>query len=121
MISISQAAAKEVKRIQLSRQQPDSQLRLTVKKGCCSGLFYILTLESNQDRNSEQQAQEDYFDEINGIDVLIDRQTYSYVKGLQLDYSEDLMGGGFRFQNPNAIDTCGCGLSFVFNPENSKS
>ncbi|GAB4239401.1 MAG: iron-sulfur cluster assembly accessory protein [Stanieria sp.] len=113
MIFISQTAAKEVKRIQLSRQQPDSQLRLTVKSGGCSGLFYVLDLEPNRQNNLESTSQTDHLYESNGIKIVVDRETFSYVQGLQLDYSEDLMGGCFRFQNPNAVSTCGCGLSFT--------
>ncbi|AFZ35832.1 iron-sulfur cluster assembly accessory protein [Stanieria cyanosphaera PCC 7437] len=113
MISISQTAAKEIKRIQLSRQQPDSQLRLTIKSGGCSGLFYVLNLEPNNQHNLEQTSQTDHLYESNGIKIIVNQETFCYVEGLQLDYSEDLMGGGFRFQNPNAISSCGCGLSFT--------
>ncbi|BAU62682.1 iron-sulfur cluster assembly accessory protein [Stanieria sp. NIES-3757] len=114
MIFVSQTAAKEIKRIQLSRQQPDSQLRLTVKSGGCSGLFYVLNLESNYQPSLELTSQTDHLYQSNGIEVIVDQETFSYVQGLQLDYSEDLMGGGFRFQNPNAVNTCGCGLSFTY-------
>lgn len=112
MIFVSQTAAKEIKRIQLSRQQPDSQLRLSVKSGGCSGLFYVLNLEYQP--NLEQTSQADHIYQSNGIEVIVDQETFFYVQGLQLDYSEDLMGGGFRFQNPNAVNNCGCGLSFTY-------
>lgn len=105
MIEISQAAAKEINRIKSTQNKPTSQIWLTVKQGGCSGLFYDLSLK---DKASEQ----DYSFESNGISVLIDSQSYSYLDGLKLDYAEDLMGGGFRFQNPNATDSCGCGISF---------
>lgn len=108
MVDISQAAAREIKRIKLSRQKPDSRLRLQIKSGGCSGLFYSLELESS---NSETQG--DRYYESNGIQVVVDAQSDPYITDLKLDYSEDLMGGGFRFQNPQVTATCGCGLSFA--------
>ena len=124
MIHISQAAAREIKRLKQIRQQPDNLLRLSVKNGGCAGLFYNLELDKVKPQTDVQaeiegkEPQEQLRDrtcESNGLIVLIDEQTYSYVQGLKLDYSEDLMGGGFRFQNPNATSTCGCGLSFTTN------
>lgn len=107
-IEISQAAAREITRIKLARNQPDSQLRLKVDRGGCSGLFYCLELES---RSTEPKEREHYF-ESNEISIVIDPHSYQYLDGIKLDYAEDLMGGGFRFQNPHAIESCGCGISF---------
>jgi iron-sulfur cluster assembly accessory protein len=106
MIDITQAAAKEIKRLQLSRQQLDSSFRLSVKQGGCSGSMYTLDLESTI-------RPEDVRGESNGISFAIDPQSYPLVIGLKLDYAEDLMGGGFRFHNPNASSSCGCGHSFA--------
>lgn len=118
MIHISQAAATEIKRVQISRNQPDSLFRLRVKPGGCSGLFYSLELdEPSRASNSlsESSAGGDLIYEIQGICVVVDELSSSSVRGLKLDYSEDLMGGGFRFQNPHATYTCSCGLSFAIN------
>lgn len=112
MIYISQAAIREIERIKLSRQQPESRLRLQVKTGGCSGLFYDLQLESTTVNSNFTSHTDDLCYENNGLTVVIDPKSYSYIKNLKLDYSEDLMGGGFRFQNPQANVTCGCGLSF---------
>jgi iron-sulfur cluster assembly accessory protein len=114
MIYISQAAAREIKRVQLSRQQPDSLFRLTVKNGGCSGLLYSLELETQSlvSNFTQKDISKDIVHESNGIKVIIDVKTASYLNNLQLDYSEDLMGGGFRFQNSNATNCCSCGLSF---------
>ena len=112
MIHISKNAAQEIKRIQLSQQKPDSTFRLTVEEGGCSGLFYDFQLESpSSEDNSPTQETQLHF-ESNGISVVVDRQSYTYLEGIKLDYSEDLMGGGFRFQNPNVSSSCSCGLSF---------
>ncbi|GAB4530627.1 MAG: iron-sulfur cluster assembly accessory protein [Pleurocapsa sp.] len=105
MVQISQAAAREINRIKLSRQQPDSFLRLEIKSGGCSGLFYDLGLASNP-------TQGDRCYESSGIFIVVDSDSQPYIENLQLDYSEDLMGGGFRFRNPQAANVCGCGLSF---------
>lgn len=105
MIQISEAAAKEIKRLQLSRQLPNSILKLGIKPGGCSGLTYILELKPDIEQKAE-------IIQINSITVKLEPESYKYIKDLKIDYSEDLMGGGFRFQNPNASSTCSCGQSF---------
>ena len=104
MIEISAAAAQEIKRIQQSRQKVDSYFRLSVSSGGCSKLYYTLELSdiNRGDRRCESH----------GFFILIDEDSYHCLEGLKIDYSEDLMGGGFRFYNPNASATCSCGLSF---------
>ena len=104
-IQISEAAASEIKRLQSSGNKPDSYLRLGIKPGGCSGLLYTLQLETKQEEG-------DNLLDHNHIKIIIDSQSYSKLQNLQLDYSEDLMGGGFRFRNPNATSTCSCGQSF---------
>ena len=116
MIYISQAAAKEIKRLKTMRQQPDNCFRLSVKEGGCSGLFYSLDLDNVPSETEAQTESGDRAWESNGLTVIVDRQTYPHVQALKLDYAEDLMGGGFRFQNPHATSTCKCGLSFTTNP-----
>lgn len=112
MIHISRNAAQEIKRIQHSRLQPDSFFRLTVTRGGCSGLFYSFQLEAfSPEINSPTQETELQF-ESNGISIIVDQNSYVYLEGTKLDYSEDLMGGGFRFENPNASSSCDCGISF---------
>lgn len=105
MIDISSAAASEIKRLQASRQQPDTSLRISVREGGCSGFIYAL--EFSQDSQQGDRLFQD-----KGITITVAPQSYAYVEGLKLDYSEDLMGGGFRFHNPNTKTTCSCGQSF---------
>jgi iron-sulfur cluster assembly protein len=111
-IQISSTAAQEIKRLQISRQQPNSYLRLGVKQGGCSGLFYTLELEKIGDSLDVSQYRS------NGIAIVVDSQSESLLQDLTLDYSEDLMGGAFRFQNPKAATICSCGQSFAI--ESSK-
>ncbi|MGL5807473.1 MAG: HesB/IscA family protein [Xenococcaceae cyanobacterium] len=111
MIYITANAAKEIDRIRISRQKPNSQFRLRVKKGGCSGFLYEFNLD-------ERILANDRTFESNGISVAIDEFSFPYLDELKLDYSEDLMGGGFRFQNPNVTNNCGCGQSFQVRQSN---
>ncbi|QSJ17157.1 iron-sulfur cluster assembly accessory protein [Nostoc sp. UHCC 0702] len=103
MIHLSPAALSEIGR--LKSKQPNALFRLAVKPGGCSGLFYDMSFD-------EAVKVSDRLFDLNGIQVVVDAETLDYVNDLALDYSEDLMGGGFRFHNPQAIATCGCGNSF---------
>ncbi len=104
MIKLTQAAATEIKRLQ-SKQQLNILFRLAVKPGGCSGWFYDMSFE-------QTLKVDDRIFECNTVQVVIDAETFPYINGLTLDYSEDLMGGGFRFDNNSAKTTCGCGNSF---------
>jgi iron-sulfur cluster assembly accessory protein len=110
VIHLSKSAIAEIKR--LRSRQPDSSgnicFRLRVEAGGCSGLIYKLSFDSASHPN-------DHLYECDGLQAIVDSQSLQQVKGLQIDYSEDLMGGGFRFQNPNATANCGCGNSFAIS------
>ncbi|WP_315791618.1 iron-sulfur cluster assembly accessory protein [Fischerella sp. JS2] len=106
MIHLSPAAVSEIKRLKSKQQQPNPLFRLTVKLGGCSGWYYDMCFDeiaSSGDRTFECE----------GIQVVIDAESFNYVNGLTIDYSEDLMGGAFRFYNPQANASCGCGNSFA--------
>ena len=166
MVDISPAAAAEIERISSNRQ--NSSLRLIVRTGGCSGLYYdlkfdevstqpkvkpevhatktsmeksslkssqqssgMLSIENEGDRTSNRQSSisspsttnsnetydkskfTDRLIQINGIELKVDSQSWKYVEHLKLDYSQDLMGGGFRFYNPQIRNICGCGISFA--------
>ena len=116
MIKLSVAAAKEIARIQKSQDKLDSALRLEVKQGGCSGLFYCLKLEQSstfQPESSKDSEADDCSCESQGIAILVGENSRLYVEELHIDYAEDLMGGGFRFHNPQAISSCSCGISFT--------
>ncbi|MBD2430368.1 MULTISPECIES: HesB/IscA family protein [Fischerella] len=106
MIHLSPAAVSEIKRLKSRQQQPNPLFRLAVKLGGCSGWYYDTSFDeiaSSGDRTFECE----------GIQVVIDAESFNYVDGLTIDYSEDLMGGAFRFHNPQANASCGCGNSFA--------
>jgi iron-sulfur cluster assembly protein len=106
MVQLSPAAAREIERFQKTQAAPAALFRLGVQPGGCMGMIYTLRLE-------EASAPGDRLYESEQIRIIVDAQSLPYVEGVVLDYSEDLMGGAFRFQNPRAIASCECGHSFV--------
>ena len=100
------AAAVERVRALLRRQQGPARLRIGVKGGGCSGLEYVMRLD-------EQVRPGDLVFEASGIPVVVDPKSLPFVEGSELDYTGQLVGGGFRLDNPNAARTCGCGTSFT--------
>lgn len=105
VITLSEAAVKEVKRLLNVQGITEGGLRLGVKGGGCSGLSYTINFD-------EKIGQYDTVYEIEGIKVIVDAKSAIYLQGTQLDFHKDLMGGAFKFVNPNANKTCGCGESF---------
>lgn len=110
MIHLSQSAVEEVVRLKSRQQNPQVFFRLEVEPIGCSGLSYITKFDA------AVQPEDQVYD-CSGVQVTIDTQSLIYVNGLTLDYSEDLMGGSFRFHNPNAVKNCGCGISFSVTEE----
>lgn len=84
-------------------------LRMGVRNGGCSGLSYVMDF-STEDAIQEEDAIDEYPKE--QIKCVVDSKSMLYLYGLELDYSEELIGGGFKFFNPNAEESCGCGSSF---------
>ena len=106
-IELTERAAQEVKTIfeQNSLPAEKSYLRLGVKGGGCSGFSYALDLTENKNETDEEW-------EVHGIKVICDPQSYVYLKGVSVDFKDEVMGRGFVFNNPNASGSCGCGSSF---------
>ena len=84
-------------------------LRMGVRNGGCSGLSYVMDF-STADEIQEEDEVDTYENE--GIQCVVDAKSLLYLYGLELDYSDELIGGGFKFFNPNAEENCGCGSSF---------
>ena len=105
MISLTPNAIKETKRLLQEQERKDVVgLRVGVRGGGCSGLAYNL--------NFDVQHEGDNIFEYEGVRVLIDPKSLLYLEGMTLDFSDSLQGRGFKFVNPNASKTCGCGESF---------
>ena len=106
MISITERAVHEVKRIIDEQKLPDlTSLRVGVKGGGCSGFSYTLGFD-------DQTSELDQLQEVDGVRIVCDPKSFLYLNGTQIDFEDNLMGRGFKFGNPNASKTCGCGESF---------
>jgi len=104
MITITEKAAAKIVEY-VSKDLAAIGVRIGVKGGGCSGFQYILDLtteEKGTDKKIEQS----------GAIVYIDKKSYIFLIGTEVDYTEDLMGSGFKFNNPAAKRMCGCGESF---------
>ncbi len=106
-ISITEKAAEKVKVAMEKQEKKDSALRLYVSGGGCSGFQYGLAFDKKND--------DDTVIESHGVKVIVDQESAKYLDGSEIDYEESVMGEGFKVNNPNATETCGCGHSFKPN------
>ena len=104
-INLTQAAAEAVRDLLAKRNLEDYALRVFVQGGGCSGFQYGMALDNNF-------REEDAVFENHGIKVIIDEVSINYLNGATIDYVDELMGSGFKIENPNAVSACGCGSSF---------
>ncbi|MCB1791169.1 MAG: iron-sulfur cluster assembly protein IscA [Gammaproteobacteria bacterium] len=103
-ITLTEAAASRVQNFLDSRGKGVG-VRLGVKTSGCSGLAYVL--EFVDDVDDDDQVFED-----RGVKVVIDKKSLVYLDGTELDYGKEGLNEGFKFNNPNVKDQCGCGESF---------
>ena len=106
MINITPTAVEKVKTVmeQEKESMPQGGLRIYVQGGGCSGFSYGMVLD--------EVSEGDQVFEREGVKVIVDPMSMKYLENAEVDYKEDLMGGGFAIKNPNATSTCGCGHSF---------
>lgn len=106
MISVSENAKQHALELIKSENRPDNSfIRVGVEGGGCSGLSYKLEFD-NQLKEGDQVFED------KGIKIVVDKKSFLYLVGTELDYTGGLNGKGFTFNNPNASRTCGCGESF---------
>ncbi|MGY0693243.1 HesB/IscA family protein [Virgibacillus sp. FSP13] len=105
VITFTDKAVEQVKEM-MKDEEENVRLRFGIKGGGCSGLSYALGFD--YDINEEL----DMVDEIDGIPVTIFKQDIPIIEGTTIDFKQNMMGGGFSIDNPNAIVSCGCGSSF---------
>ena len=103
-ITLTRNAASHVKNF-LSESDEGDSLRIKVKPTGCSGYMYIVEPTSGNDNK-------DHVFETEGVRIVIDPQSFPFLRGTELDYTKEGLNEGFRFHNPNVKDTCGCGESF---------
>jgi len=105
-ISITQRAAAKIHEAFKANDMPENScLRVGIKGGGCSGFSYTLDVAA-------EPGQGDQIFESEGLRLICDPKSYLYLNGTEVDYSDDLLKGGFVFNNPNAKASCGCGASF---------
>ncbi len=109
-LELTPSAASRVQRLLDERQLAGHALRVFISGGGCSGLQYGMALEG-------QPRETDLRFSFEGVDVVVDPVSMDYLAGARIDYIEDLMGGGFKIDNPNAVASCGCGHSFRTSQE----
>ncbi|TXK77575.1 iron-sulfur cluster assembly accessory protein [Paenibacillus sp. N3.4] len=110
MITISESATDKIKELLASEESPNLFLRLGVKAGGCSGFSYGMGFD-------DEQKDDDKILTIHGLKVVVDEDSSKYLYGVEIDYTDAGMGGGFSINNPNAVASCGCGQSFKHKEE----
>lgn len=106
MITITESAAEKLGGIMEQKGMKETHgLRVFVKGGGCGGMQYGMTFDDNT-REGDQVYEQ------NGLRVFVDATSLFYIEGANIDYVDNLMGGGFHIDNPNAVSSCGCGSSF---------
>lgn len=99
------SAANKVKELVAEEGNPELKLRVFISGGGCSGFQYGFTFDETVNDGDTSVEKE-------GVTLLIDPMSYSYLVGAEIDYTEGLEGAQFVIRNPNASTTCGCGSSF---------
>ena len=97
----------------LKSQTDKKALRVGVRSGGCSGMSYTMDFVGGDEINSDDKVYDYSLSSEQTFQVICDPKSLLYIYGMQLDFSKDLIGGGFNFVNPNASQTCGCGSSFA--------
>ena len=104
-IKLTDKASRRIKAILDSDGKEGYGLRVSVDSGGCSGMNYNMSFDN-------KQGEFDKGFESMGITIYCDLKSWLYVKGTIVDFSDDMLSGGFKIENPNANRTCGCGTSF---------
>lgn len=105
-VTLTERAISQLKRVLAKDGRPDAFLRLGVKGGGCSGFEYVMKIDT-------ARKPIDIELEIDGVKVMVDAKSAVYLRGSTFDYTGNLIGGGFKFDNPNVQRSCGCGTSFT--------
>ncbi|MDP6793516.1 MAG: iron-sulfur cluster insertion protein ErpA [Anaerolineales bacterium] len=104
-ITLTTGAREHVSKLLSERNMPDHGLRVFVSGGGCSGMQYGMALDA-------EPREFDTIVEKDGIKLFVDPTSLMYMGGASIDYEDNLMGGGFKIDNPQAVASCGCGHSF---------
>lgn len=105
MVELTTAAASKLQTILTEKGLSGYGLRVFVSGGGCGGMQYGMGFDNKTHSGDTQES-------IEGIEIYIDPISAQYLEGARIDYIDELMGGGFKIENPNAVATCSCGQSF---------
>ena len=103
-VTVTESAAQHIQR-QLSNRGKGVGIRLGVKTSGCSGMAYVLEFVDQSDADDEVFQQQ-------GVQIIVDKKSLTYLDGTELDFKKDGLNEGFEFTNPNVSGECGCGESF---------
>jgi len=104
-VALSEAAAVQFRKKMASENKEGWGIRVAVQGGGCSGMSYFMEL-------TETPQAEDKIFQSQGLQIICDMKSWFYLRNMTIDFDDDLLMGGFRFHNPNAKSSCGCGTSF---------
>ena len=104
VVGLTERAAEECKSLLALPENAGKNFRVYVEQGGCSGMQYGMVFDEKRDG--------DLVAEENGVTILVDPISAQYLRGTVVDFSDALVGGGFKISNPNAKQSCGCGKSF---------
>ena len=105
VVVLTDAAIEKVRSMMAKEGKDGYALRVGVVTGGCAGLSYEMKFQKNpydNDKTSEQ----------NGLRIIVNEESVSFLQGIQIDYVDTLKESGFKYKNPNASSSCGCGTSF---------
>ena len=111
-ILITNDALEQISNL-LKGQSDKKALRVGVRSGGCSGMSYTMDFIGTNEINPDDKVYDYSLKADQSFQVVCDPKSLLYIYGMQLDFSKELIGGGFNFVNPNASQTCGCGSSFA--------
>ena len=104
-ISLTKKAAERLSAVMEAEGKKGFGLRMKVTTGGCSGMNYDMSFEENKNEFDKVFNSQD-------MQIYCELKSYLYLKGIKVDFSSDILNGGFKIVNPNAERTCGCGTSF---------
>ena len=104
-ISVTPQASERIKKSMKIEDKENWGLRMSVEQGGCSGMSYKMSFD-------EKRGEQDKVFESSGLTIFCDINSWLYVRGIEVDFSDDMLNGGFKIHNPNANRSCGCGTSF---------
>ena len=108
MITITESAAEEIRRQRDKRGNAAAAIRVGIRGGGCTGFSYLFEWEDKEPRSTDKVFEQ------HGVKLVVDPKSLVYFQGTELDFVKSMMGHGFKFNNPNAKGSCGCGESVNF-------